>query len=203
MTDQFEKPFAPSCERNQQVILEVIEKYLRPDDKTVLEVGSGTGQHAVYMGKHLPGVLWQPTDVASNHEGIKLWMQEARLENIQQPLVYEVGINDWPDFKADVVFTANTLHIMSLELVEIFLNDVGQHLKVGGRLMIYGPFKYRGEFTTQSNADFELWLKNIDEKRGIRDFEHICEQLNGYNITNVADISMPANNQFLVFEKHD
>lgn len=203
MTDQIEKPFAPSCERNQQVILEVIEKHLRPKDKMILEVGTGTGQHAVYMAKHLPNILWQPTDVVSNHEGIKQWLQEAGLENIKQPMAYEVGIDNWPGLQADVVFTANTLHIMSLELVDVFLNDVGQHLKVGGRLMIYGPFKYQGEFTTQSNEDFDLWLKNIDTERGIRDFEHICKVLKGYNIVNVADISMPANNQFLIFEKHD
>lgn len=199
----FKKPFAPSCERNQQVILEVLEKYLRPEDKTVLEVGSGSGQHAVFMARHLPNILWQPTDVVANHEGIKMWLREAGLKNIQPPLVYEVGKNDWPDFKADVVFTANTLHIMSLELVDVFLQDVGQYLKVDGRLMIYGPFKYQGEYTTQSNADFDVWLKNIEPERGIRDFEHISALLQRYNINHVADISMPANNQFLVFEKHD
>ncbi|MCB1582296.1 MAG: DUF938 domain-containing protein [Xanthomonadales bacterium] len=203
MIKKTEKPFAPACERNQQVILEVIKQYLRSEDKKILEVGSGTGQHAVYMAKHLPHVLWQPSDVLANHQGINLWRQEAGLNNVAEPLVYEIGKNHLPEAQADVIFTANTLHIMSLKLVNVFLKEVGENLKPGGRLLIYGPFKYKGQFTTDSNAEFDLWLKNIDSNRGIRDYEHICEKLKGYNIHNIADISMPANNQFLLFEKHD
>ena len=203
MNKKTEKPFAPACERNQQVILDVLRQYLRSEDKKVLEVGSGTGQHAVFMAKHLPEIQWQPSDVAANHEGINLWRQEAGLSNVAKPLAYEIGKDHWPKVSADVVFTANTLHIMPLQLVDVFLSAVGENLQPGGRLMIYGPFKYNGEFTTDSNAEFDLWLKGIDSKRGIRDFEHICGILKRYNIHNIADISMPANNQFLLFEKHD
>lgn len=198
-----EKPFAPACERNQQVILEVLNKHLTADCKNILEIGSGTGQHAVYMAAKLPQINWFTSDVRINHDGINQWLNESQLDNVSKPFAYEVGVDVWPNVDADVVFTANTLHIISLDLVTKLIDDIGKNLTKGARLMIYGPFKYQGEYTSTSNADFDQWLKDIDERRGIRDFEFIQDSLRRQKFLLIDDIKMPANNQFLIFEKHD
>lgn len=198
---KIEKPFAPACERNQEVILQVLKMNLRTDDKNILEIGSGTGQHAVYMGKHLSGITWQTADVKDNHDGINMWLNEADLENVLPPIDYQIGHSQWPAVVADVVFSANVLHIISEELVERFIKDLGDNLQKGNRVMFYGPFKYNGQFTSESNADFQVWLKEIDSRRGIRDFEKVNELLGQQNITLIEDVTMPANNQLLIFEK--
>ncbi len=196
-----EKPHAPACERNQQVILEQLQQQLRSRDRHVLEVGSGTGQHAVYFAARLPDVVWQTSDITANHAGIKMWLEEAGLANVRQPLVYEIGDSSWPDEAVDVVFTANTLHIMAMPLVRQFILDLGRHLSTGNRVFIYGPFKYGGAFTSPSNADFEQWLQDIDPERGIRDFEVIEDLMLQQGLHLHRDIAMPANNQLLIFEK--
>jgi predicted O-methyltransferase YrrM len=203
MVNETEKPFAPACERNQQVILDVMRKFITADCKNLLEIGSGTGQHAVYMAARLPQLTWHTSDVIDTHQGIKRWLGEAKLSNVSGPLAYEVGVDGWPEVDADVVFTANTLHIISLDLVTELLHDIGENLKKGGRLMIYGPFKYQGQYTSSSNADFDQWLKDIDPKRGIRDFEFIKNELKSHRIKLIDDIDMPANNQLLIFGKYD
>lgn len=196
-----EKPYSPSCERNQAAILEVFQKHFRETDRQVLEIGSGTGQHAVYFGQAIKQVIWQTSDVKENHAGINKWLAEAQLTHVLAPIEYTIGESDWPNFEADVVFSANVLHIISFELVQKFILDLGGNLNSGSRVFFYGPFKYQGQFTSASNADFESWLKNIDPLRGIRDFETIEKlmQKQGFNLQ--LDISMPANNQFLIFEK--
>lgn len=203
MTESKEKPFSPSCERNQQVILDALKKCLRPTDKYIFEIGSGTGQHAVFLAEHLPNIDWQTSDVAENHAGITMWLKEARLDNVLPPLEYEIGENKFPDTVVDVAFSANTLHIISETLVEQLIEDLGQSLKPGTRVMFYGPFKYQGEFTSESNADFDLWLKDLDLKRGIRDIETVTASMSAQNFILLKDISMPANNQLLLFTKTD
>ncbi|MFC3195516.1 DUF938 domain-containing protein [Marinicella sediminis] len=196
-----EKPFAPACERNQQVIAEVLAMVVEDRALTVMEMGSGTGQHAVYFAEKMPHLTWCPTDLANNHKGIRQWLADAALPNIAQPVRYEVGKDDWPELDADLVFTANTLHIMSVDLVQHWIRDLGQHLKTGALVMIYGPFKYQGRYTAESNATFDQWLKAEDHRRGIRDFEQLDEWMIQQGLKLVVDISMPANNQILLYER--
>jgi len=196
-----EKHFAPACERNQAVILQVIQQYLRTSDKHILEIGSGTGQHAIYFGRGLPHIRWQTSDVAANHTGINMWLHEAGLENVLPPAEYEIGHNKWPVENTDVVFSANTVHIISEALVKRLILDLGENLEHGARVMFYGPFKYQGEFTSESNAEFDLWLKDIDPLRGVRDFESIEALMKAQGFALIEDLSMPANNQLLLFEK--
>jgi len=196
-----EKPFAPACERNQQVIAEVLAMVVEDRALTVMEMGSGTGQHAVYFAEKMPHLTWCPTDLADNHKGIRQWLADAALPNIAQPVRYEVGKDDWPELDADLVFTANTLHIMSVDLVQHWIRDLGQHLKTGAMVMIYGPFKYQGRYTAESNATFDQWLKAEDHRRGIRDFEQLDEWMIQQGLKLVVDISMPANNQILLYER--
>ncbi|TDR22641.1 DUF938 domain-containing protein [Marinicella litoralis] len=199
--EKVEKPFSPSCERNQSVLLEVLKQHLRTDDKQVLEIGSGTGQHAVFFAENLPALLWQTSDIKANHAGIQLWLDEANLNNVQSPIEYEIGKDQWPDIKADLIFSANTLHIIPFEWVKLLIQSMGQNLRKGALVMFYGPFKYQGEFTSASNADFDLWLKDIDPLRGVRDFETIVALMDEQRLPLRQDINMPANNQMLIFER--
>ena len=201
MNGPAEKPFSPACERNQAAILAQLQKLLRHSDKQVLEIGSGTGQHAVYFGQNLPQINWQTSDVTANYHGINSWLQEANLDNVLPPLAYEIGRDQWPVENTDVVFSANTLHIISEALVKQLIQDLGNHLKTGNRVLFYGPFKYKGEFTSESNTEFDLWLKDMDPLSGVRDFEVVEKLLSEQGFILLEDISMPANNQLLLFEK--
>jgi cyclopropane fatty-acyl-phospholipid synthase-like methyltransferase len=201
MTEQQDKPCAPACERNQQVIGDVLSMMVEDKAMTVLEMGSGTGQHAVYFSQRFPRLTWQTSDLEVQHDGILQWLAEASLPNIKPPLAYEVGVHDWPEVRADLVFTANTLHIMPGERVAQWIEALGRHLECGAMVMIYGPFKYHGDFTSESNADFDQWLKDAHPERGIRDFEQVDQWFNQAGLKLVVDISMPANNQILLYQK--
>ena len=198
---EVEKPFAPACERNQEAILEALQSILRDTDKHILEVGSGTGQHAVYLGERLPAIIWQTSDLIEKHEGIKMWLSEAGLKNVVSPIEYKAGKSKLDATNIDVVFNANIIHIISEILVEKLIEDLGAALKNGARVLFYGPFKYQGEYTSESNADFDLWLKDNDGLSGIRDVEVIKKLMNNQSFVFIDDIQMPANNQLLVFEK--
>jgi trans-aconitate methyltransferase len=196
-----DKPFAPSCERNQQVIGDVLAMVIEDRPIRVLEMGSGTGQHAVYLAERLPNLIWHTSDLAVNHPGIRQWLDESGLRNVRPPIQYEAGVDDWPAVRVDLVFTANTLHIMAEAQVEQWTRHLGRYLKPGNMVMIYGPFKYHGQFTTPSNAEFDQWLKDADPRRGIRDFERLNQWMTQRGLQLVVDISMPANNQILLYER--
>jgi hypothetical protein len=194
------KPFSQACENNKAPILEVIrDVFCQP--VTVWEIGSGTGQHACYFASELPHLVWQPTDLAENHPGINAWRDEVRLPNLNQPFVLDVANALWPCKEMDAVFTANTLHIMSWLNVTILFDRLKMYLKPLAKVCIYGPFNYNGDFTSDSNANFDLQLKNRDPLSGIRDFEAVVglAENAGLNLTN--DNPMPANNRLLVFQK--
>lgn len=194
-----QKPFSQACENNKDPILSVLKKYFF-DLNNVLEVGSGTGQHSVYFAKHLPHLQWQCSDREINHAGITLWHQEAQLNNLKLPLALD--LNDaWPVNKVDAIFTANTLHIISEALVERFFAGVNQHLSAAGTLCIYGPFKYQGLFTSESNQRFNEFLKQQDPQSGIRDIELITQLALQAGLNLIDDVAMPANNQLLVFKR--
>lgn len=196
-----EKPFSAACDRNKDAILEVLKETILASDRRVLEVGAGTGQHAVYFAPHFPQVDWYPTDLSDKLHGMKLWFEEAKIPNIQIPVRLDVSKDDFPKVKFDVVFTANTFHIMHWKDCKSFMKLLGNRLRENSRVVIYGPFKYNGEFTSESNARFDQALKERDPLSGIRNFEDILNSMikNGFEI--IADYDMPANNRTLIFNR--
>lgn len=194
-----EKPFAPSCERNQGPILEVLQRHL-DGTRHVLEIGSGTGQHAVHFAAAMPGVSWQASDRADYLPGIALWLDEAALANTPPAIELDVD-GRWPDARFDAVFTANSLHIMGWPQVEAFFTGVGAVLEPGGLLVVYGPFNVGGEFTSESNRAFERWLKDRDPVSGIRDIEAVDALARGIGLVQVEDNAMPANNRCIVWQR--
>jgi cyclopropane fatty-acyl-phospholipid synthase-like methyltransferase len=196
-------PFSESCERNKGPLLEVLRHWLADPPRVVVEVGSGTGQHAVHFARHLPHLTWQPTEQAEN-----LTLLEARISregppNLLPPLELDVEQQRWPlaADAADAVFTANTLHIMSWPQVQAFFRGIGPLVRDDGLLFIYGPFRYGGQYTSHSNAAFDASLKAFDPLSGIRDFEAVDALAVQHGFVLAADEAMPANNQTLIWRK--
>jgi len=193
------KPFAQSCAENQEVILATIRPLLS-DTKSVLEIGSGTGQHAVYFAKQLNHLHWQTSDLPAYHEGIELWIKDSQLSNVKAPITLDVADSNWPNQKFDAIFTANTLHIMSFSDVQSLFKNIIQVLNANARLLIYGPFNYNNQFTSESNSRFDAWLKSRDPKSGIRHFEDINDMAKQAGLKLIEDIEMPVNNRLLYFQ---
>lgn len=193
-------PFSDACERNKGPILEVLRVAFAGATR-VLEVGSGTGQHAVWFGQHLPHLAWQPSEVAAQLPGLRERLELEASDNVLAPLLLAVEDRPWPTQPVDAIFSANTLHIVSWDRVRHFFRGVGEVLTVGGTLAVYGPFRYRGEFTTPSNAAFDRWLKDRDPQSGVRDFEAVNELALARGLELTADHAMPANNQTLVWRR--
>ncbi len=194
------KPFSESCEQNRAPILRVISDYLA-DAETLLEIGSGTGQHAVYFAAEFPRVRWQTSDRAENHAGIRRWLADARLGNIAPPLSLDVARDAWPESRFDAVFSANTAHIMGHAEVSSLFAGVGRVLAPGGVFMLYGPFNYAGDYTSDSNRRFDQWLKERDPASGIKDFEWLDDLAGEADMSLLADHAMPANNRILVWRR--
>jgi hypothetical protein len=193
------KPHAPSCDRNRDPILAVLRRHFA-DRRHVLEIGSGTGQHAVYFVAALPHLTWQTSDVAENLPGIRTWLEEARLPNLPAPLHLDVN-GKWPQTRYDAVFSANTLHIMSWSEVQTLFRKLDAALTADAVLAIYGPFNYGGRFTSPSNASFDATLKDRAAHMGIRDFEAVDALARSIGLTLVEDCAMPANNRTLVWRR--
>ena len=190
-----EKPFSPSCERNKDPILSAIRPVLL-SRTSVLEVGSGTGQHAVYFAGKMPWLNWQCSELQENLLGLEMWVTEAALSNLPTPIYLDVSNSSLiPEF--DVVYTANTLHIMSSKKVIDFFKLIGESAGSVKQVLIYGPFNYAGKYTSTSNAQFDSWLKNRDPDSGIRDYEWIIELASQNHLTLENDVEMPANNRLL------
>jgi len=194
------KPFSPSSEENKHVILQEIQQWLS-DLNTVLEIASGTGQHAVHFAESMPLLTWQTSDLLESHSGIDLWIKESGLTNIHPPLKINVSEDNWPEETYDAVYSANSFHIMSKENVVDFFNHVSSVLNSTGLVIIYGPFNYNGQFTSPSNANFDIWLKQRNEKSGIKDFEFCNELALKSGLKLVDDIEMPQNNRILIWKK--
>jgi cyclopropane fatty-acyl-phospholipid synthase-like methyltransferase len=195
-----DKPFAESCVQNREPIIAVL-RVVFADRLHVLEIGSGTGQHAVYFAPDLPHLTWQTADVPQHHAGIRAWLDEAALPNVLPPLALDVNQPDWPGGRYDAVFSANTLHIMGWPEVEKFFEGVGAVLEHGGVLAVYGPFNYNGAFTSDSNARFDAWLKSRDPASGVRDFEAVDALAGAQGLVLQQDVAMPANNRTLVWRR--
>ncbi|MEW5966242.1 MAG: DUF938 domain-containing protein [Pseudomonadota bacterium] len=195
-----DKPYAESCEQNRAPILAVLREVFA-DRRRVLEIGSGTGQHAVYFAPELPHLVWQTADVPAHHAGIRRWLDDAALPNVLPPLALDANDTRWHGGRYDAVFSANTLHIMRWAEVEMCFAGIGAVLEPGGVLAIYGPFNYRGKFTSESNARFDAWLKARDPASGVRDFEAVDALAQAQGLVLWQDVAMPANNRTLVWRR--
>ena len=193
-------PFSAACERNKDPILEVLR--LRFADRTqVLEIGSGTGQHAVYFAQALGHLTWHPTEQLVYLEDL---MERVKLEgpgNLRPPTLLDVRQAVWPVRGVDAMFTANTLHIMSWPEVMALFNGIGTVLAPGGVLCIYGPFRYAGRYTSDSNQEFDRMLQERDPQSGLRDIEAVSLLADQYGLRLDADFDLPANNRLLIFTK--
>lgn len=214
-----EKPFSQACENNKGPILEVLQRHLQlsgdlpalssqtsvnsttsANTYQLLEIGSGTGQHAAYLPQFFPHIHWQPSDVAEHLAGIRLWLADAAQPNVAEPLALDVR-SHWPEQRFHALFSANTLHIMSQNSAAICIAQGAAHLHDGGLFLLYGPFNYGGQFTSASNARFNDWLQARDPASGIRDFEWVEAHMQQAGLSLLADHSMPANNRLLAFQK--
>jgi len=194
------KPFSESCAQNRRAILEVLLKEFA-SVQHVLEIGSGTGQHAVFFARALPHLVWQTSDVDTHHSGIRAWITDEGPDNVRTPFSLDVETDTWPDGHFDAVFSANTVHIMSWVAIMKMFAGIGQVLSCGGRFCLYGPFNVDGKFTSENNARFEQWLKMQNPKSGIRDQAELDGLANKAGLVRVATHVMPANNNILVWEK--
>jgi cyclopropane fatty-acyl-phospholipid synthase-like methyltransferase len=195
-----DKPHSPSCDRNREPILTVLRKYFA-DRHDALEIGSGTGQHAVHFAAAMPGLRWQCSDVADNLPGIRMWLDEAALSNTPAPIELDVARGPWPRQMFDAAFSANSLHIMGWADVEALFAGLDTVLANDATLVVYGPFNYGGDYTSDSNREFDGWLKARDRRSGIRDFEAVDALANTVGLKLVADVAMPANNRCLVWRR--
>ncbi len=166
------KPHAPASERNRQAILEIISIEFG-DCRSVLEIGSGTGQHAVFFARAMPWLTWRSSDLAENLAGIRLWIADSGLQNVRDPILLDVEQADGVDAEHDGVFSANTAHIMSIQAVRCMFDVVGRLLSYDGAFCLYGPFNLDGHFTSQSNERFDRSLRAQDSAMGIRDLEEL------------------------------
>jgi cyclopropane fatty-acyl-phospholipid synthase-like methyltransferase len=195
-----EKPYAPACDRNRDPILAILREHFA-NRRSVLEIGSGTGQHAVYFAAALPHLVWQASDRTENLPGIRLWLGESELPNTPPPLPLDVNQPIWPASRFDAVFSANTLHIMSWQDVQQLFARLPEVLTNDARFVIYGPFNYAGRFTSESNTAFDASLKARASHMGIRDFEAVDALARSAGFQLVEDRAMPANNHCLVWQR--
>jgi hypothetical protein len=193
------KPYAQSCDENRDPILAVLASLLA-ECRHLLEVGSGTGQHAVHFAAQLPRLTWQTSDLAANLPGIRLWLAEAGLPNLPPPLHLAVT-EAWPAGPYDAAFTANTVHIIGEPEVAALFAGIGQVLSPGAPFALYGPFNYGGAYTSASNARFDAWLKTRDSRSGIKDRDTLVALAQANGLTLSDDHPMPCNNRMLVFRR--
>jgi cyclopropane fatty-acyl-phospholipid synthase-like methyltransferase len=194
------KPYSEACKKNQSAILEVLQDVLSRQHH-VLEIASGTGQHAVHFGRALPHLTWQTSELPHNHAGIRAWLDEAALPNVLPPVALDVTDAHWPAGVVDAVFNANTVHIVSEPEVERMFAGIARTLSAGGILCLYGPFNYHKKFTSESNARFDVWLKSRNPESGIRDFEAIDQLAKTHGLRLLQDVAMPSNNRTLVWQR--
>jgi cyclopropane fatty-acyl-phospholipid synthase-like methyltransferase len=192
--------FSPAAENNKTPILHVLKDWLKPG-ASVLEIGSGSGQHAIHFSQALPNVQWQPSDRPEVQSLLQSNTQQYGSSNLLAPITLDLAAPNWPESRVDAVYSANVLHIVSADLGETMIKGAAHCLKAGGWLILYGPFRYGGSFTTPSNAEFDDWLRARDPNSGIRDFEWLDELAQAGDLILQEDRSMPANNQCLVFQK--
>ena len=166
-----------------------------------MEIGSGTGQHAVWFANELPHLIWQTSDLIENHSGILQWISDYPSTNLRAPISLDVAAEDWPNTEFDAIYTANTAHIMAWHEVQAMFQRAASSLQTNGLFCLYGPMKYAGEFTSESNRLFDQRLREQGAHRGIREFDAINKLAMDANLILLDDHDMPANNRLLIFEK--
>ena len=194
------KPRSEACERNRKPILQVLRQWFTKPG-AALEIGAGTGQHAVHFATHLPHLQWQPTDCEANLEGIGLWVAEAALPNLRAPIKLDVRDGQWPVETVDYVFSANTSHIMGWPEVELMFAGVARVLRPRGMFALYGPFNRDGRFTSESNQAFDASLRERDPKMGLRDDKALKTLGRQHGLAFTAEHAMPANNRLLIWSR--
>jgi hypothetical protein len=193
----FDKPFSQACENNKQPILDVLIRVLS-DKKSLLEIGSGTGQHAMYFAPRLTHIEWHTSDMPDKHLGITSWVKEAAVNNLHQPLSFTIGTNIWPISNLDAVYTANTTHIMQPLEAQLMMRLVADNLSEGGVFCQYGPYNFQGQYTSESNKAFD---QHIIEQGcgGIRDIDELTLWAAPMHL--IETVTMPANNFLLIWQK--
>ncbi len=195
------KPFAQSCENNKAAILHVLEQYLE-EGQRIFEIGSGTGQHAVFFANQFPKINWQPSELPNELAGIRLWSEDARHHNLLPPLELNVSHTHlWPEDQYDAFFSANTSHIMPIEDVISMFELVGKCLSAQGLFILYGPFNQHRRYTSESNHDFDVWLKGQSPHMGLREVESLETYAKQYGMKLKTIHDMPKNNKTLIFKK--
>lgn len=195
-----EKPHAEYAQRNAGPILEVL-RYELQGHSEVLEIGSGTGQHAIRFAAELVDVKWQTSDLDENHEGIRSWIAEAGLSNVRSPLSLDVTRDELAEASYDAIYSSNTAHIMSQGAVDAMFRLVGRVLRPHGVFILYGPFRRAGRFNTQSNADFDASLRSRDPAMGIRDLDALDDLGTDSGLQRVNLYAVPSNNLVAVWQK--
>ncbi|MCB1749198.1 MAG: DUF938 domain-containing protein [Gammaproteobacteria bacterium] len=195
-----DKPFVPAAARNQDAILAALRGWLDEVD-TVLELGAGSGQHAVRFAAALPHLSWQATDLAERLPGIEAWRREAGLPNLLPARALDVTRRPWPAWPCQAVYAANLLHFLPAPALETLFAGIGEILPGGGLVLIYGPFHYRGEPVSAGNRALDAWLAGIDPALAIRDFETIDALARGVGLELCEDCRLPANNHLLVWRR--
>ncbi|MDD9908734.1 MAG: DUF938 domain-containing protein [Ahrensia sp.] len=195
-----EPHFSKAADKNKDAILERLRGRLAPGAE-VLEIASGTGQHALHFASSMPDVIWQPSDCDLDVYGLRHRLEIRASANLHMPIILDVA--RWPSFDRDydAVYSANCIHVMPLANLAPYVEGAARSLKSGGMMMLYGPFKYDGAFTTQSNAEFDAFLRGSYDGGGIRDFEAVDELAQTSGLALLEDVDMPANNQFIIWQK--
>ena len=200
MPEQALKQTSQSCERNKDLILPVLQEML-PRAGTVLEIGSGTGQHAAYFAPRLPHLTWQPSDLAANHASIRAWAAESGASNLRDPVVLDLFAAAWPLERADAIVCINTVHIVAWAGVQNLFAGAGRLLPTGGVLYVYGAYRYAARPLEPSNEKFDLWLKARDPQSGVRDFEAVDALARMAGLTLAGDRAMPGHNRSIWWRK--
>jgi cyclopropane fatty-acyl-phospholipid synthase-like methyltransferase len=199
------KQYSEACEQNKEPILAIIRETFA-GVRNVLEIGSGTGQHAVFFAGQLPHLHWQTSDLPESHASIQAWLHEAGLANTLAPVTLDTNSTSWqehtPESTYDGLFSANTTHIMGWPAVQGMFAGIGKLLEANSRFCLYGPFNYHGNYTSDSNRRFDAWLKQRDPASGIRHLEELEVLAGANNMALETDHEMPVNNRLLVWKKY-
>lgn len=194
------KPFIAAADANRHAIAAVLGRVF-PATGDVLEIGAGTGQHAVHFAHELPGLRWYPTERPGHLDGLSAWVSDAALANLAEPRALDVTVWPWPFARVDAVYASNTVHYMSEAAVRALFEGVGRVLAEGGPFALYGPFNYGGRFVSEGNRRLDAWLRAEDPAFGLRDFEALEALAAEAGLEFVEDCSMPANNRTLVWRR--